>query len=363
MATRTSITSTPMRRGLRVTKPPGLPNNQPAPRLRGSSPSYTPPPDTDPVQAGGQTTRRLITSTLDEAKRRARLTGRELTSAETEGMSRGYFGEAGTRLAQREGLALQKRGQDVSAELGYAGLGTQRDIAEGQIASGERIAGGQIESSERIAGGQLDLGYAGLKSTEEMQTKQLEAAAELAANQLRSAEEMHAKGLISNEELQAARISSAEAMHRKDIETQRYTAQLGADTSRHQVGETSGFLGGGGFLGTGIECIIITACTDPKSYEVELAREYRDTLLNKVTLAGYYALCPFIVPLILKAKWVKKLVKGVLVDRLVDQFEYRLGRKPSPEMRSSNFVMKNFLRVCSILGKQVNRTFWLDLHK
>jgi len=35
-------------------------------------------------------------------------------------------------------------------------------------------------------------------------------------------------------------------------------------------------------------CVIITACTDPHSYEVRISRKYRDQFMSESQLRGYY---------------------------------------------------------------------------
>lgn len=257
------------------------------------------------IESGGQSTSRILTSALAEARRRARLTGRELSAAETEGLTREHFRGAESRLATRKGLGLQERGLDIQEALGYAGLKTTK--------RGQDIG--------------RALGYAGLKTTERGQDIGLKAS--------------------------------------------KYGANVGAATARYQTGKTSGFFGGGGFLGLGEGsimnpagyCIIITACTTANSYEVNITREYRDKVLSSVTLGGYYALCPFVVPFILKYRRFKQFVKKVLVDRLVDQFEWYLGYKPKRQLCTSRFVTKYFLKLCRFIGRRVNKDFWLTVHR
>ncbi len=106
-----------------------------------------------------------------------------------------------------------------------------------------------------------------------------------------------------------------------------------------------------GFVfGKVLGCIIISACTSPDSYEVEIARKYRDRYMTLVELTGYYALCPHVAPLIHKYPMVKKIVKKVLVDRLVDYGAWKLGLKDKMKYRTSGAVKTMFLGLCRLIG-------------
>ena len=277
--------------------------------------SFTPtdykykPTELETISMGGQTARKALTGTLEQERRKARLAGRTLSKAETEGLTSSYFGGAGERLTARRGLALEKRGQDITAGLGYAGL----------------------TSAEKMKEGELGLGYTGLESAEKMGYADIASAEKIAADQIASAERMHAAGLISDREL----------------------AEIQQKTAEDQISHTSGFFGGGGFLGTGLGrnyCIIVTACTYPNSYEVNVAREYRDIVLDAKTLAGYYALSRFIAPLIRKWAWFKHFIKKLLVDRLIDHGEWYFCVKGRHELKLSQSITHGFLKICRAIG-------------
>jgi len=104
------------------------------------------------------------------------------------------------------------------------------------------------------------------------------------------------------------------------------------------IGGGIGSLVGGG-------CIIISACTDPDSYEVNIAREYRDSYMSLEELIGYYTLARLIVPIM-----PKKLVKRFLVDRLVDYGEVILGKKKQLKFMSSYWITTGFLKLCEGIG-------------
>lgn len=234
---------------------------------------YEPPglTDLEDIETGGQSTRRLLTSTLEEAKRRARLTGRTLSAGETEGLTRAHFGGAESRLAQRRGLALQKRGQEISVR-------------------------GQDISAE--------LAYTGL--------------------------------------------TSRERMHEAGLETQLEAARIGAASQAATVSETSGFFGGGGFLGLG--CIIITACTNSDSEEVNIVRRYRDKIMLPETLRGYYMIAEKVVPLIHKSDKLKRFLKKHLVDSLATTCEWKLKETHTIPSWKARIITGLFLGTCCLLG-------------
>jgi hypothetical protein len=99
-----------------------------------------------------------------------------------------------------------------------------------------------------------------------------------------------------------------------------------------------------------VGCIIISACTSPDSYEVKIARKYRDRYMSLAELTGYYALCPYVVLHIHKHPLVKRIVKKVLVDRLVDYGEWKLGMKAEMKYRTSGAVKTMFLGLCRMIG-------------
>lgn len=97
-------------------------------------------------------------------------------------------------------------------------------------------------------------------------------------------------------------------------------------------------------------CIIITACTDRNSYEVEIARKYRDKFLDKDQLRGYYYLAEKIVPILERSEKAKKFCKKWLVDKLVDYGEKRLGKRQRPAQLMSIITAKGFLATIKIVG-------------
>lgn len=209
-----------------------------------------------------------------------------------------------------------------------------------------RLMGRPLAKSE-VAG--ITAGYAATASERLARTKQLK----LQKEGLTLQEKMHTESLAqrkyeTEQELQVGR----EAMRRERREG-RVTGALGGAAAGAYVGSVVpglGTLAGaiiGGVVGLfGGSCIIISACTDPYSYEVNIAREYRDNYLSLQELVGYYALAEIVVPIM-----PKKLVKRYLVDRLVDYGEVALGYKPKLRYRSSRYVKRGFLGLCSFIGR------------
>lgn len=96
-------------------------------------------------------------------------------------------------------------------------------------------------------------------------------------------------------------------------------------------------------------CIIVTACTDRNSYEVEVTRQYRDKYLTQTQLRGYYWAAEKLVPTIENNMTVRTLVKKHLVDRLVDYGEMKLGLKDNCKL-SSKIVSNLFLGLIKTVG-------------
>lgn len=133
------------------------------------------------------------------------------------------------------------------------------------------------------------------------------------------------------------------------------TAGTGAAIGAYAGGPVGAAVGGAVGLVVGVAskaCIIISACTDPQSYEVEVSRIYRDNCMSNFELIGYYTIAPRVAGMIHKNRNFKRLVKSQLVDRLVDYAEWLFGIKP--KMKSpfiSRVVTRAFLGLCRTVGK------------
>ena len=102
-------------------------------------------------------------------------------------------------------------------------------------------------------------------------------------------------------------------------------------------------------------CIIVTACTDRLSYEVEVTRQYRDKFLTKEHLVGYYYLAEKIVPKIENNVFWKYLTKKILVDNLIQYGKYKLGISEKASLLSK-IITTLFLNQCKKTGKRI-KTF------
>ena len=201
-----------------------------------------------------------------------------------------------------------------------------------------RLMGRPLARSE-VAG--ISAGYAATASDRLAQHKQLSLQ-----------EKMHTENLAqrkyeTGQELRAAQ--KAEHQERQG----NVAGSMGALIGGTLAGSVSGGLGWGmgALIGGGIGkmigggCIIISACTDPDSYEVNIARHYRDGYMSLEELIGYYTLARLVVPIM-----PKKLVKRFLVDRLVDYGEVILGIKKRLRFTSSYWITTGFLKLCEGIG-------------
>ncbi len=99
-------------------------------------------------------------------------------------------------------------------------------------------------------------------------------------------------------------------------------------------------------------CIIVTACSGRDSYEVGIAREFRNKNMDIYDLRGYYIIAEYAVGTINRYKYVKLAVKYLLVDKLVDYGEWALGKKETEPRTLSIVVTRLFLGLCRFIGKR-----------
>ena len=95
-------------------------------------------------------------------------------------------------------------------------------------------------------------------------------------------------------------------------------------------------------------CIIVTACTDRNSPEVELTREYRDKFLTPDQLRGYYMIAETILPYVKKHK---TFVKRILVDNLIEYGRYALDKTSDKPSLKSRIITRTFLCLCKAVGR------------
>jgi hypothetical protein len=97
--------------------------------------------------------------------------------------------------------------------------------------------------------------------------------------------------------------------------------------------------------------IIITAVHGADSYEVNIAREFRDKCMPVEDVRGYYKYAEKVVPLLkLSSKW-RKFFREFLVDKWIRYAEWILGYKDKPSQNIIN-TAKKFLIFCKVNGQE-----------
>lgn len=102
-------------------------------------------------------------------------------------------------------------------------------------------------------------------------------------------------------------------------------------------------------FGAGSGCIIVTACTGSDSEQVNMARRYRDTFMDKDTLRGYYMLSELIVPVLAEHDDYRKSVKNYFVDSMMEYGEYLFEMRPVCSDMAKQDTLE-FLGVCREVG-------------
>jgi hypothetical protein len=98
-------------------------------------------------------------------------------------------------------------------------------------------------------------------------------------------------------------------------------------------------------------CIIVTACTNEDSEEVNIAREYRDKYLSSQQLRGYYIIAEKVVPFINSHLIAKLIIKKLLVDNLIEYGRHELGMTDKSSYLSK-VISKTFLGLCERVGNK-----------
>jgi hypothetical protein len=228
---------------------------------------------------------------LMEAKRRAQLQGRPLSRQEVSGIAEGYAAEAPRRLAVGKGIEIEEERLELDKETRAAQL-RAAERAEEAAEKQRKITGTAVGA----VGGYYAGGAIG--------------------------------GLFTG-----AKAGSAAGPP---------GALIGA-----AVGAILGFVGSD-------SCMIVTACTHRDSYEVEIARFYRDYYMDSKTLFGYYVLCPFVVALMVRFNRFHRFIKKLLVDRLIDHGEIVANVKNKAHFKTSGMVTHTFLKTCRLIGSICN---------
>jgi len=261
-------------------------------------------------------------SALSSARRQARLSGRPLSQQETAGIGQAFANTAAAQAAQR--LELKTEAQQIAETRKL-----QKEQAE-RVESEQALAtkGGTIGS---IAGGIIGGIFGGPGGA--------------------------AAGAQVGGDIGGANPDATIRTHR-NLRGGRAEAGL-TDKAKEEIGSPS--IGGEDLIVSdpvgkveevlfGSPCIIVTACTSHDSPEVNLTREYRDTFMTPTQITGYYYMASKIVPVIKRSGFVKRLVKRILVDRLIDHGQKALGYKDSHKYKTSYFVASKFMGLCNFMG-------------
>jgi hypothetical protein len=316
-------------------------------------------------------------------ERSARLSGRPQTQLEAAAPYVAMAETASDRLARSKALALQEQGQNIQQSQFGETLEFQRQTA----AENQRLERERLEAQRKMEAARL----AEIQRQTDLQMEAAEKARELGPSDyanigLTGVAAYKAlgggpilgttAGLTGTEVAASAGSYSAAADAALAYETGGAVTEgisAGAGTS---VGAGAAYVlgpleiisraaGGGSFIGNTIGrvlapitnnlCIIISACTDPHSYEVELSRVFRDRYLGPLTLSGYYALASLVAPTIKKYRGVRWFTHALLIKRLVDYGEWVLGLKSDMKRPLSRQVSTAFLGLCKWIGKGVIR--------
>lgn len=116
------------------------------------------------------------------------------------------------------------------------------------------------------------------------------------------------------------------------------------------MGGPAGAIIGGALGWLTSSCVIITACTDPYSYEVNVSRLYRDKYMNLDELSGYYRIAKVVVPILNKVPILRRMTKRLLVMPMVDYGEWFMHMKPKIKHKISAYITLGFLGLCEYAG-------------
>ena len=257
--------------------------------------------------------RQSVQRQSDINRRKSRLSGRPQTQAEVAAPYEALATTAGQRLAAQKQMQQQDRGLDIEEGLGERRLDiaaeqnqTQADLERQRLAEMRRQAEESMALQRKQMRAQMDAAAQAREAAEKQQTMQL---ATVGAGL--------AVGAIS---------------------------EWGSDIAKG-VGSMFSKVTGG--------CLVVSACEGRESYEVDVTRAFRDTLMDAYSLTGYYVLAPFVSALEERFEWFRRVVKGCLVNHLIDYGEWVLGVKPHRERRGSKTISRAFLWTIRALGKRI----------
>ena len=264
-------------------------------------------------------------------ERGARLSGRPLTSAEATAPYVALAETAGERLRAGKATELAERGQVAQEQQFGDTLEADRAWkAEQSRMEAERLAEAKRAEDQRIAFQNRQL--AEQKRTTNLQLQAAEKAGEVTTGQRVGGGVIGAAGGAWAGAAIGAKLGLASGN------------PLGAI-----IGGVIGFIGGI-FKG---DCIIISACTNPYSYEVNLARAFRDRYMGPETLVGYYAIALIVASVIDKFRVARWFAYHGLVKHLVDYGEWVFEKKEKTTRPLSKIISKAFLKFCGSIGRRI----------
>jgi len=275
-----------------------------------------------------------FSSALVDARRTAMRMGRPLSTQEASGISSGFASGAADRLARAKQLALEGRSLDI----------TER---------GQDIQKYGIDRQTYVSTRGQDLDV------------QLQ---KYLAFKARQHDKVYGAGAGEGGGTDWGGIAGSVLGAGTAAALTLGTAGTGAVLAHPLLALQAGGLGGAvsaGLIGAGIGgkigsavgsgCIIITACTGRDSYEVQVARKFRDSFMDPITLGGYYVLCERVVPTLRRSRLARRLARVLLVNPLVDFGERALGYRKSLEKPSSGWITRAFITLCNLIGRTTDK--------
>jgi hypothetical protein len=151
--------------------------------------------------------------------------------------------------------------------------------------------------------------------------------------------------LTEQKRAEEARMSLANQQYQSELEAARRAEENAKQSTMEKIFDPLHIFSGKG-------CIIVSACTDRYSPEVDITRAFRDAFLGPVTLSGYYRIASAVVPWIERSVAIRGIVKRFLVDRLIDYGAFVLEGKER-RFKTSRVVSLGFLSLCRRVGDYV----------
>jgi|GEM_PF-4793140 hypothetical protein len=289
-----------------------------------------------------------FTDALMEAKRRARLQGREVSQQEAAGITEGTAKAAQDRTLQEYAIKNQEKQFEKTLGQKERELSAQQSNFAAQLGQQKYQFSSEMGLKTKAFEEQVTQNAAQLKQAQDtlaLQKQQFETAS--AAQKEQFGEQMQyqiaeSENRVKQFETQLGVQQSQFAETQKLLQAQ-FEAQLAAANQANSGG------GGGGC------CIIVTIATNPTmkkqitEEEVDITRAYRDAFMPPWQLRGYYMVAEQLVPRMLKSERFMRWIKENIVDHLVPFCAWKTGQRKRPSLNTIIRV-KAFLGLCSCVG-------------